>query len=294
MCRNSRHKPDEKRFHRDRRFLLPVEGPSSARPASAPSPPSRSPCTYISSPAPAPSPPSPRPASCSRTCGFGSRTRGTRASAADPSGPPWRGNALRGPVGVAIHRVALTGGASGFWGRPGRRQAPPAPLPRRPRYPRSHERRPGQRRLQLPPEERRAVRPARMPPAGRRGRKPTYGRGRISLEQQAQDEGGWRRVECAQYGERVTKTVEMFQARWRPAHGVTRVYVRGCQGGVGCAEQQVRNPEANRGCFNLDGWMVGQTEGMGGGRFRRRVGGPQRQPVGQPAFPCGQAEGLAA
>jgi DDE superfamily endonuclease len=134
------------------------------------------------------------------------------------------------------------------------------------------------------------------PPPGRRGRKPIYGKNRISLEEQAEDESGWQRVECTQYGERVTKTVKTFQATWRSARGVIRVVIvkegncwipyfsidpdatagevlemmadRGSIEGTfkdvkevwGAGQQQVRNLEANKGCFELNGWMYSQTE----------------------------------
>jgi len=134
------------------------------------------------------------------------------------------------------------------------------------------------------------------PPPGRRGRKPIYGKNRISLVEMAEEEGGWQRVECTQYGKRVTKTIKTFQATWRSARGVIRVVIvkeehgwipyfsvdpdataeevlemmadRGSLEGTfkdvkevwGAQQQQVRNLEANKGCFELDGWMYSQTE----------------------------------
>jgi DDE superfamily endonuclease len=134
------------------------------------------------------------------------------------------------------------------------------------------------------------------PPPGRRGRKPIYGKNRISLVEQAEGESGWQEVECTQYGERVTKTIKTFQATWRSAGGATRVVIvkeegrwipyfsidpdaeaeevlemmadRGSIEGTfkdvkevgGAEQQQVRDREANKGCFNLDGWMYSQTE----------------------------------
>lgn len=134
------------------------------------------------------------------------------------------------------------------------------------------------------------------PPPGRRGRKPIYGKNRISLTEQAENESGWQRVECTQYGKRVTKTIKTFQATWRSAGGQIRVVIvkeqdkwipyfsidpdaattevlemmadRGSLEGTfkdvkevwGAQQQQVRNLEANKGCFNLDGWMFSQTE----------------------------------
>jgi hypothetical protein len=134
------------------------------------------------------------------------------------------------------------------------------------------------------------------PPPGRRGRKPIYGKNRISLVERAEDEGGWQRVECTQYGERVTKTVKTFQATWRSAGGAIRVVIvkeEDCwipyfsidpdaagrevlemmadRGSLECTfkdvkevwgaeQQQVRNLEANKGCFELNGWMYSQVE----------------------------------
>jgi hypothetical protein len=134
------------------------------------------------------------------------------------------------------------------------------------------------------------------PPPGRRGRKPIYGKNRISLEEQAGDETGWQQVECTQHNKRVTKTFKTFLATWRPAGGVIRVVIvkeehnwipyfsadpeatpaevlemMADRGSIeetfkdvkevwGAEQQQVRNLEANKGCFNLDGWMYSQTE----------------------------------
>jgi hypothetical protein len=66
----------------------------------------------------------------------------------------------------------------------------------------------------LPPPRRRR---------GRRGRRPTYGKGRIDLAKRAGQKRGWRPVECQQYGRTVTKTVKTFEATWRPAGGRIRV-----------------------------------------------------------------------
>ena len=134
------------------------------------------------------------------------------------------------------------------------------------------------------------------PPPGRRGRKPIYGKRRISLSKRAGQTRGWRQVECTQYGKRVTKTIKTFLATWRSASGVIRVVIvkeehgwipyfstdpdatpeevlemmadRGAIEGTfkdvkevwGAEQQQVRNLQANKGCFNLNGWMYSQTE----------------------------------
>ena len=68
----------------------------------------------------------------------------------------------------------------------------------------------------LPPTRRRR---------GRRGPLPTYGRDKIDLAKRAGQKRGWRRVECVQYGKRVTKTIKTFEATWRPAGGRIRVVI---------------------------------------------------------------------
>ena len=134
------------------------------------------------------------------------------------------------------------------------------------------------------------------PPPGRRGRKPIYGKNRISLEEQAEDEGGWQQVGRTQYGERVTKTIETSQATWRSARGAIRAVIvkeehdwipyfsidpnatalevlemMADRGSLACtfedvkevwgAEQrQVRDLEANEGRLELNGWMYSQVE----------------------------------
>jgi DDE superfamily endonuclease len=60
---------------------------------------------------------------------------------------------------------------------------------------------------------------------GQRGPLPTYGKDRIDLAKRAGQQRGWQVVECAQYGERVCKTVKTFEATWRPAGGRIRVVI---------------------------------------------------------------------
>ncbi len=62
-------------------------------------------------------------------------------------------------------------------------------------------------------------------PRGRRGPLPTYGKEKIDLAKRAGQKRGWREVECAQYGGRVTKTIKTFEATWRPAGGRIRVVI---------------------------------------------------------------------
>jgi hypothetical protein len=58
---------------------------------------------------------------------------------------------------------------------------------------------------------------------GQRGPLPTYGPKRIDLAKRAGQKGGWRRVECVQYGQQVVKTIKTFEATWRPAGSRIRV-----------------------------------------------------------------------
>jgi hypothetical protein len=134
------------------------------------------------------------------------------------------------------------------------------------------------------------------PPPGQPGRKPVYGKQRISLAKRAGQRRGWQQVECVQYGERVTKTVKTFVATWRPAGGAIRVVlVQEPDGWVpyfctdpqasaaevleaaadrtaleqtfkdvkevwGAGQQQVRNVFSNEACFNLNLWMYSLVE----------------------------------
>lgn len=129
-----------------------------------------------------------------------------------------------------------------------------------------------------------------------RGRMPTYGKKRISLAEQAADPAGWQPVECVQYGERVTKTIQTFLATYRPAGGMIRVVLvkeenkwlpffstkpeatpqeileamadrnaleqtnKDVKEVWGAGEQQVRNLDSNVGCFNLNLWMYSLVE----------------------------------
>jgi DDE superfamily endonuclease len=140
------------------------------------------------------------------------------------------------------------------------------------------------------------------PPPGRPGRKPVYGKQRVSLAKRAGHKGGWQDVECTQYGRRVTKTVKTFLATWRPAGGVIRVVLVKEEGEWrayfctapeatpeeileavadrtaieqtfkdlkevwGAGQQQVRNLHASAGCFNLNGWMYTLVEAWAWGQ----------------------------
>jgi hypothetical protein len=133
-------------------------------------------------------------------------------------------------------------------------------------------------------------------PPSRRGPQATYGKQRLSLAKRAGHKQGWEQVPCVQYGPEVVKTVKTFLATWRPAGGLIRVVLvqeetgwrayfctdpeataadileaaadRGALEETfkdvkevwGAAEQQVRNLNANVGCFNLNGWMYSLTE----------------------------------
>jgi len=135
-----------------------------------------------------------------------------------------------------------------------------------------------------------------VPPPGRRGRKPIYGKQRLVLALRAGQTRGWQQLACVQYGERVTKTVKTFLATWKPAGGTIRVVLVHEEDGWrayfctkpqataaeileavadrgaleqafkdtkevwGAGQQQVRNLDANVGCFNLNLWMYSLTE----------------------------------
>jgi hypothetical protein len=58
-----------------------------------------------------------------------------------------------------------------------------------------------------------------------RGRPRKYGRKRISLAKRAGAKGGWKTMECIQYGKKVIKKYKTFLATYRPAGGVIRVVI---------------------------------------------------------------------
>jgi DDE superfamily endonuclease len=133
-------------------------------------------------------------------------------------------------------------------------------------------------------------------PAGKRGPMPRYGAGRIDLAKRAGQSRGWSRLECEQYGRRVTKVYKTFLATWPPAGGTIRVVlVREDDGWVaffctdpsasvldileaaaargaieqafkdakevwGAGQQQLRNLHANVGAFHLNLWMQTMVE----------------------------------
>jgi hypothetical protein len=131
---------------------------------------------------------------------------------------------------------------------------------------------------------------------GQRGRPAIYGKDRLSLAKRAGQTRGWQKVPCVQYGRKVVKTVKTFVATWRPAGGAIRVVIvkeedgwlayfsTDAQASVeavleamadrgsieqtfkdvketwGAQQQQVRNLNANRGCFNVNLWMCSLVE----------------------------------
>jgi hypothetical protein len=151
-------------------------------------------------------------------------------------------------------------------------------------------------------------------PPSRRGPQATYGKGRLSLAKRAGQARGWRRVECVQYGEEVTKTVKSFVATWRPAGGAIRVVlVKEDDGWLaffctdpaasaeevleaaadraaieqtfkdiketwGAGQQQVRNVYSNEACFNINLWLYSLVEawawGKGEGELADRSASP--------------------
>jgi hypothetical protein len=134
------------------------------------------------------------------------------------------------------------------------------------------------------------------PPPHQPGRKPVYGKRRISLAKRAAHKGGWQEVECVPYGQKVSKTIKTFLATWRPAGGLIRVVLvkeadatlpyfstnpqatavevlegmadRGALEQTfkdvkeveGAGQQQVRNVQSNEACFNLNLWSYSLTE----------------------------------
>jgi hypothetical protein len=69
--------------------------------------------------------------------------------------------------------------------------------------------------------------PPKLKKGQRRGRgKPRkYGQKRISLAKRAGARGGWKTIECVQYGKRVVKKYKSFLATYRPAYGAIRVVI---------------------------------------------------------------------
>ena len=63
-------------------------------------------------------------------------------------------------------------------------------------------------------------------PAGcakRRGRRPKYGKRKVSLAILAGNRRGWQTADCTLYGATVTKTFKTFLATYPPAGGLIRV-----------------------------------------------------------------------
>jgi hypothetical protein len=134
------------------------------------------------------------------------------------------------------------------------------------------------------------------PRPGRRGRKPVYGKHKISLAKRAAAHGGWLTAEFDIYGRYETKTYKTFLATWPPAGGVIRVVlVRSDDGWVayfcadpdatpadilglvadragieqvfhdvkeiwGAGQQQLRNVHANVGAWHLNLWAYTVVE----------------------------------
>ena len=134
-------------------------------------------------------------------------------------------------------------------------------------------------------------------PAGKRGRKPKYGRGVISLAKRARHPGGWQTEEMVLYGKSVVKTFKTFLAAWNPAGGVIRVVMvkeedrswrayfsiktdatpaeilgkvaertsiedtfKDLKEVWGAGQQQLRNIHANIGAWHLNMWSYTMTE----------------------------------
>jgi hypothetical protein len=134
------------------------------------------------------------------------------------------------------------------------------------------------------------------PPPHRRGRKPIYGKQRLKLHLRAGQARGWEEVQCVQYSGEETKKVKTFLATWHPAGGLIRVVLvqeddewrayfctktdatvaeileavadrgaieqtfKNLKEVWGADEQQVRNLNANVGCWNINCWMYSLVE----------------------------------
>jgi Transposase DDE domain len=132
--------------------------------------------------------------------------------------------------------------------------------------------------------------PDAKPRPGKRGRKPTYGKHRISLAKRAAAHGGWLTEEFDIYNRFEAVTYKTFLATWPPAGGVIRVVlVKNADGWVayfstdpaataadilglvadraaieqvfhdvkeiwGAGQQQLRNVQANVGAYHLTLW----------------------------------------
>jgi hypothetical protein len=138
--------------------------------------------------------------------------------------------------------------------------------------------------------------PSAERPPGQRGPKPKYGTSRIRPALRAGQPGGWRRVECVQYGRKQTKQIKTFLATWRPAGGAIRVVLvkegrewlpffctdveataeeiltamadrgaielafRDLKEVWGAGQQQLRNLYANVGAYHLNLWALTMVE----------------------------------
>lgn len=138
--------------------------------------------------------------------------------------------------------------------------------------------------------------PDPKPRPGKRGRKPVYGRHRISLAKRAAARGGWVTEEVDIYNRYEAKTYKTFLATWPPAGGVIRVVlVKNNDGWVayfctdpaataadvlglvadraaieqvfhdvkeiwGAGQQQLRNVHANVGAYHLNLWAYTLVE----------------------------------
>ncbi len=105
----------------------------------------------------------------------------------------------------------------------------------------------------------------------KRGRKPTYGRDRVSLAKRAGQRRGWQAVDCTLYGETVTKTFKTFLATYKPAGGLIRVVlVRESDGWVAffatdpqATVTQVLEAVADRAAIEQDFHDLKEVHGVG-------------------------------
>jgi DDE superfamily endonuclease len=110
-----------------------------------------------------------------------------------------------------------------------------------------------------------------LPPPSRRGRKPKYGKEKISLAKRAGHRSGWQTDDFVLYGEKVTKTFKTFLATYKPAGGLIRVVlVREDDGWTAffCTDatatvQQILEAFADRAAIEQDFHDVKEVHGAG-------------------------------
>jgi hypothetical protein len=104
-----------------------------------------------------------------------------------------------------------------------------------------------------------------------RGRKPKYGKEKLSLAKRAGHRCGWQTADCTLYGATVTKTFKTFLATYKPAGGLIRVVlVRAVDGWVAffctnpqASVAQVLEAVADRAAIEQDFHDLKEVHGVG-------------------------------